>query len=457
MSEKPWDEPYSVRFAGRKPRVFLGFLAFGDIDPGVFESTLLWAFMLGAKYRDKFEVYFNVAQRREQYRARNMLVKAAIEAEADFIIMIDDDHTLGDCPDMLDHFFAEEKPFQGGLYVQRLEDTLQPVVQKYDAEAGVCRWMTWDEVPVESGPVDILGGGLNWIDMRVFDFMAEPFWWPYPSDERKVVFKPHPRYGLDLHFCIRAKEMLGIQPWLNGNVQVGHAMHERTIVRPPGMPKNMACETCDSIAFWRGDHWYCETCEARKEPGEENRMGHDDFAHREAFRPAYNQLASALCNTFKFDDVLDLGSGQGFLVDELLIRGKKVQGVEMEKEAVAFMSPAARSVIQIGDITNGASPTGDFGLVTCVEVAEHVEAGKSEAIVAACANTAHEYVYFTADDTRSRLHVNPQPKSYWIEKFKRRGFALDEGKTSEIQSALDGTPCPWLQKNSMVFRREANG
>jgi SAM-dependent methyltransferase len=208
---------------------------------------------------------------------------------------------------------------------------------------------------------------------------------------------------------------------------------------------------------WEGDHWRCESCKANGGDGGEHHLGHADFAHREKFRPGYGQLASALCNTFKFDDALDLGSGQGFLVDELIARGKKVQGVELQPAARDFMSPAARAAIQIGDFTNGASPTGDFGLVTCVEVAEHIEASRSEAVVAACTNTAHEYVYFTADDTPSRLHINPQPKAYWIEKFKKRGFALDESKTEEVKAALDGTPCPWLQKNTMVFRKEAHG
>lgn len=262
---RPWERPYAERFAGRKPRICLGFVAFGDIDATVFESVVAWAIQQGVRYKDKFELYVTVATRREQYRARNALVMEAQKIDADFIVFIDDDHTLMDCPDMLERFYNAEKPFQGGLYVQRRTDEVQPVIQSYNQESGLCYWTPWAELPQVSGPVDILGGGLNWIDMTIFDFMGEPFWWPYPEDERKVWFKPHPMFGLDMHFCVKVKELLGVQPWLNLDVKVGHASHEREIVRPPGMMAHQLCDHCDGVKVWSGSDgtWVCQTCEHR--------------------------------------------------------------------------------------------------------------------------------------------------------------------------------------------------
>jgi SAM-dependent methyltransferase len=451
---QPWTKPYSERFAGRKPKVFVGFVAYGDVDPGVFHSTFFWGVQVGARYHDRFELFSDVAQKREQYRARNALVTLALQAGADFLLMLDDDHTIGDCPEMLDEFYRAEKPVQGGLYMQRRGDTVQPVIQKYDPVRNTSEWVT--EMPTESGPVDVLGGGVNWFDMTVFHFMAQPFWWP-DAEERRVYFRPHQRFGLDVKFCIDVKEQLEIQPWLNMGVQVGHAQAERVVVRPPTMKGRTLCDACDTFMEWQENHWYCQTCHERGgDGGETHLMRAEDFAHREAFRPGYKQLAQALCDNFEFADVLDLGSGQGFLVDELLLQKKAVRGIELQADAVPFMSDQARAVIEIGDLTNGSAPTGSYGLVTCVEVAEHVVESKAEAVVDACANTATTFVYFTADDTHSRVHVNPQPRGYWIEKFQRRGFCYDVGKTEAIQAALAGTPCPWLQKNSMVFRRETN-
>lgn len=255
-SPKPWDLPYETRFAGRLPRVLVGFVNYGDISPECFESVTRWAFAAGSRYKGRYEIGFERASRREQYRARNGLVQMAQEMLCDFILMVDDDHTIHDCPGMIDDFYEERKPLQGGLYVQRRSDGfLQPVIQRYEESTGQCYWAKWGEFNADGGPVDVLGGGLNWIDMSIFDFMPEPFWWPYPYDAqtgravRNVAFYPQLRYGLDLQLCIAARK-LGIQPWLNGKVKVGHVIAERQVIRPPGCNQDTVCEHCDGLAPW---------------------------------------------------------------------------------------------------------------------------------------------------------------------------------------------------------------
>lgn len=457
---KPWEEPYSQRFAGRKPKICIGWLAFGEIDPQVFESALFWAMHNGKVHSDKFEVYFAMATRREQYRARNALIKTAQEYEADFMLMLDDDHTLMDSPNMLLDFFEAQKPIQGGLYVQRQKDQLIPVIQRYDPKTGACFWCDWNEIPGgDGGHVDILGGGINWFDMRVFDFMSDPFYWPYPADERKVWFKPHPKYGLDMHFCIKAQETLGIKPWLNGRVKVGHAIHERMIVRPPGMTGHQMCDACDGLMVWTGDGWDCQTCQARQDfnPAEKYvPLNEADFSHREAFRPAYGVLADALCKEFEFLNCLDAGAGQGFLVDALADRGKVVLGVEKELAAKEFMSPFSRTAILIEDFAESAKMLSTFDLVSCVEVAEHVPEAGADTLVDSLLAVAKNQIFFTADstDTANPHHVNCQPKSYWIEKFAARGWRHDPERAERIAAAVKDTVAPWIARNAMVFIKQ---
>lgn len=261
---KPWEKPYAERFSGRKPRVCLGFVAFGDIYSEVFESTVAWAFQAGARLKDKFEIFTAIASRKEQYRARNHLIEEARQHGCDFMLMLDDDHTLSDCPNIIDDFFAEEKPLQGGLYIQRRDDKEQPVIVHYNEPTGECYWYDMSEVPMDGGPVDVLGGGCNWIDMTLFDFMRQPHWWPYPYDRREIVFLPDEKYGLDLQLSIRAKE-LGVQPWLNGKVKIGHVSHERKILYPPGKKHAARCPECDGLAASHGDFWVCTVCKTRLE------------------------------------------------------------------------------------------------------------------------------------------------------------------------------------------------
>lgn len=178
-----------------------------------------------------------------------------------------------------------------------------------------------------------------------------------------------------------------------------------------------------------------------------------DFWYRESYRPAYQQIADALAKHFGCRRVLDVGSGQGFLVDALVVRGVNVCGIERESEAVAFMSNAARERIVIGDATNGSCPRGDFDLVTCVEVAEHIEPEKTARFLDVLAEKTAEWLYFTADTTPSRLHINLHPHEWWAEEIERRGLYLDVEKSAVMRLETVNAVVPWISPNSFVFGR----
>tara|TARA_R110000868_G_scaffold3130_4_gene20789 strand:+ start:2371 stop:3192 length:822 start_codon:yes stop_codon:yes gene_type:complete len=261
---RPWEESYAERFKDRLPKVYIGFIAYGDIYPEVFLSAIHWAFQAGARYKGKFE--FCWAQepfaKKEQYRARNSLTLEAQKAGADFVLTLDDDHTLADCPDIVGHFFREEKPLQGGLYIQRTDEIEQPVICKSlgGDKYGFC---SYEELPpYPGGPVEVLGGGVNWIDARLLDFMQEPHYWPPNTapEGRTPLFLPNTKYGLDLQLC-RAATALGVTPWLNRNVELGHVVHERSILRPRGKEGNAICPQCTGLMIHDRDRWRCNTCQ----------------------------------------------------------------------------------------------------------------------------------------------------------------------------------------------------
>ena len=65
-------------------------------------------------------------------------------------------------------------------------------------------------------------------------------------------------------------KQLGIQPWLNRKVVVGHVSHERAIIRPPGMRASMLCGDCDGVMVWLNGGWTCQICERMAVPCEAN-------------------------------------------------------------------------------------------------------------------------------------------------------------------------------------------
>lgn len=214
------------RFSRRLPRVFVGICAFGDIPHDAFESFMIWWGKQVKDLRGVCELSISVSPRKEQYRARNALILMAEKQGADYLLMFDDDQLPHICQNVIGRFLEHpEHLVQGGLYFQR-GGNFHPVVMKEQGH-GSYRFYMLEElegaVSTERStivPVDVLGHGCQWTDMRVFEKMKQPHHWPYPDAE--VVFVPDDRYGLDVNFCRRVKYEQDIQPMLNLGVHVGH-------------------------------------------------------------------------------------------------------------------------------------------------------------------------------------------------------------------------------------------
>jgi hypothetical protein len=231
-----WNE----RFADRPPHVYVGICAFADIPHEIYLSHVLWALQQGARHLGKFAISFGMATRSEQYRARNKLIRAAHTGGADFLLMIDDDQTLHECPDIIDKFWELGQPIAGGLYYNRGGAYLPVVMKEHKGPGGIrhARFMRHEELPTEPAPVDVLGGGCHWVDMKVFDKLKEHHFWPFPADEGGgpfEVYYPHPQLGLDVYFCMRVRD-LGYECWLHPGVKLGHLVHEREIVHHDTLP-----------------------------------------------------------------------------------------------------------------------------------------------------------------------------------------------------------------------------
>lgn len=229
------NEAWNEKFKTTLPHVFIGIVAFQDIPHEIYLSHMLWAFRVAAGLDGRFRISFGVATRKEQYRARNYLVSQAEMEGADFLLMLDDDQTLHDSVDIIEKFYELGKPIAGGLYWQR-GGCYHPVIMKgYKGPNGKQRYRFYwpNEVPTEPTPVDVLGGGCHWLEMAALARFKQPHWWPYPEE---VVYVPHPDYGLDVEFCMKAKK-LGYECWLHPGVQLGHLSHDRTVItketRPP--------------------------------------------------------------------------------------------------------------------------------------------------------------------------------------------------------------------------------
>jgi SAM-dependent methyltransferase len=180
-----------------------------------------------------------------------------------------------------------------------------------------------------------------------------------------------------------------------------------------------------------------------------------DFGKRHYFKDSYIKLCDGLIEILDFDTVLDLGCGNGFMIEPLVNCGKKVKGVELSRDAVELIAPELRSFVSVGDILEYECSR-KVDLVVCVEVAEHVPAECSVRLVEAIDAAAHRWIYFTAASPYQpgHGHINCQQQFYWLNLFRKRGIQLDWERTeSFLEFVGDLRPARWLRYNSLILRK----
>ena len=201
--------------------------------------------------------------------------------------------------------------------------------------------------------------------------------------------------------------------------------------------------------------------EAAERQAEPEQFGAAHFLARREFAPEYRLLARALVETLSFASHLDLGAGNGLLVEAMTECQVISSGIEQSTEAEAHTTESIAARIRYGIGSEGWAPgmhwQGDtFDLVSCVEVLEHLpEHFANGAVRAICARSSGSVYFSAAHPGQGGIgHVNEQPQDYWIMKFLAHGFCVDDGATQTLRAKLAPlTLCYWLAQNALIFRR----
>ena len=182
---------------------------------------------------------------------------------------------------------------------------------------------------------------------------------------------------------------------------------------------------------------------------------HQHYAAREKYRPDYLILAHALVNSIEFTTHLDVGYGQGLLMEPLQrTHAKNVRGIEYSRESQSFVPAALRDRIAYGSFVDLSVP-GAFDLVSCIEVLEHLPRNRADDAVAFLTRAATKWLYVSAAirNQPGVGHINCQPTTYWLRKFAAAGWELDLDRTGKFIDRLGGIDrCHWLPQNALLFR-----
>jgi 2-polyprenyl-3-methyl-5-hydroxy-6-metoxy-1,4-benzoquinol methylase len=122
--------------------------------------------------------------------------------------------------------------------------------------------------------------------------------------------------------------------------------------------------------------------------------------------------------------VLDAGCAKGFLVEALRARGVEAFGLDISEYAISEVDPSVRDYCRVGSITDDLG--GDFDLITCIEVVEHMPPDRGVAAIGnLCAHAPDVLFSSSPGDFREPTHVAVRPIEHWAEAFARHGAFRD--------------------------------
>lgn len=209
-----------------KPRVLIGVPGYNGIVPKAqeaFMAMMLWS----GKHLPQYDFAFTLVPKREQFRARNLLITEAQAAQCDYLLMLDDD--MLPPKDLLARLLAHGKPVVGALYYQR-GGAYHPVIMRETTVAGDLKKFAfvglYDPILTEPGlhQVDIIGGGCMLFDVSVFDTLQKPyFWWEH-------------NLGTDISICHRLREA-GVAIYCDTGLEIPHVDEDGKVITRASIPQ----------------------------------------------------------------------------------------------------------------------------------------------------------------------------------------------------------------------------
>ena len=183
-----------------------------DMVPTLFMQSVL-------ALRTKGDVSFGISSGSLIYDARNSLATRAIKEGHDRILWLDSDMVFGrDLLEKLSEDLDEGRDLVSGLYISR-RNPIRPVIYKdygfrQEEDNVLSAYATCYEDYPKDSIFEIAACGFGGVLMKtdLVKRILEQYWAP---------FSPHPGFGEDLSFCLRARD-LGAKLYCDSRIKMGH-------------------------------------------------------------------------------------------------------------------------------------------------------------------------------------------------------------------------------------------
>ena len=188
-------------------------------------------------------------------------------------------------------------------------------------------------------------------------------------------------------------------------------------------------------------------------------MGYDNVEWFKSLEQYREWNARAILAVFahlgKPESYLDLGCGDAWMVRAARQIGAKPSvGVEISRSVFEVCSKYAKVIIR--DLTRDFQLDRKFDLVTCIEVAEHLQPDCTNVFANNLVKHTKHWLVFTAASPGQdgNGHINCQPREFWIDLITSKGLVYDVDSTQHIKDTWTYVTGPmfWLPQNVIVFK-----
>lgn len=182
---------------------------------------------------------------------------------------------------------------------------------------------------------------------------------------------------------------------------------------------------------------------------------YEKFVEEPAVRSA-GTIADSIVNEFKQGSIIDVGCGTGALLEVLRNKGCEAFGLDYSEAALKFCRSRHLSVAKF-DLEGDALDLGRvYDVAVSMEVAEHLPRKVADRYVDFLTRLSPVVIFTAAQPGQGGAdHVNEQPLSYWIAKFRTRGFTHLDSVSQRWRETWEaaGNVESWYFKNLMIFRK----
>lgn len=151
-------------------------------------------------------------------------------------------------------------------------------------------------------------------------------------------------------------------------------------------------------------------------------------------------------NRFAVSSVLDLGSGLGYAAEFFFRKGLRVIAVDGLTENVRH---AVYPTMKI-DLCK-SKVTCKVDLVHCQEVVEHIEEEHLDNLLSSLCCGKYVLMTHALPGQGGHHHVNLQPREYWVEHMRRRGFSCLEEDSNRIRNLALAEGARYVAASGLIF------